>query len=129
LTPKIKFIYPIILAVTHASLENWEYMDIIREAADAKCSNNIVNSISNIDNILSNAPSFFKRQLKNLFGLGDLEHDEDFASVLEVSYYSSYLICTTSIKKISGRVRSVHGKPNVGILKLAVLLLTTSAKR
>jgi hypothetical protein len=28
-----------------------------------------------------------------LFGLGDLEHDEDFASVLEVSCYSSYAIC------------------------------------
>jgi hypothetical protein len=66
-------------------LEDWEYMDIIREAADPKCSNHLVNSISNIDNIISSYPSFLKRQLKNLFGLGDLEHDEDFASVLEVS--------------------------------------------
>ena len=81
-----------ILGVTHASLQNWEYMEIIREAADPKCSDHLVNSISTIDNILSNSPSFLKRQLKNLFGLGDLEHDEDFASVLEVSYLS-YTIC------------------------------------
>ena len=71
--------------MTHASLQNWEYMDIIREAADPKCSNHLVNSISTIDDILlGNSPSFVKRQLKNLFGLGELEHDEDFASVLEV---------------------------------------------
>ncbi|KAF8810219.1 peptidase S28 [Phlegmacium glaucopus] len=86
----MKILYPDIVwgaiassAVTHASLENWQYMDIIREAADSKCSDHIVNSISTIDSILSSAPSFFKRQLKNLFGLADLEHDEDFASVLE----------------------------------------------
>jgi hypothetical protein len=77
----------IILGVTHASLQNWQYMDIIRNAADPKCSNHLVNSISTIDDILCNSPSLVKRQLKNLFGLADLEHDEDFASVLEVSYY------------------------------------------
>ena len=65
-------------------------MEIIREAADPKCSNHLVNSISTIDDVLSGSPSFLKRQLKNLFGLGDLEHDEDFASILEVSCYLSF---------------------------------------
>ena len=67
-------------------------MEIIREAADPKCSSHLVNCISTIDDILVNYPSFAKRQLKNLFGLEKLEHDEDFASVLEVSYYLSYII-------------------------------------
>jgi hypothetical protein len=102
-------------------------MDIIREAADSTCSDHLVNSISSIDNILINAPSFFKRQLKNLFGLADLEHDEDFASVLEVSYYPSYAVCMV-YKNLSHRVRCQHGKPNAGILNLAVLLLTSSVK-
>ena len=62
-------------------------MEIIREAADPKCSNHLVNSIKTIDDILCNSPSFIKRQLKNLFGLKGLEHDEDFASVLKVSCY------------------------------------------
>jgi hypothetical protein len=75
-------------------------MDIIREAADPKCSDHIVNSISSIDNILTSAPSFFKRQLKSLFGLADLEHDEDFASILDVSCYSFYVVCATSVKNI-----------------------------
>lgn len=116
------------IAVTHASLQNWEYMEIIREAADSKCSDHLVNSISSIDDILKSAPSFFKRQLKNLFGLGDLEHDEDFASILEVSCYSSCAICMV-YKNISGRFHLEHGKANAGILNLAVLLSMTSVKR
>ena len=87
--PDLKFI-----AVTHAALENWEYMDVIRKAADPKCSKHIVNSIKTIDYILSNSAEFIKRRLKALFGLAKLEHDADFASVLEVrdlcnSFYSS----------------------------------------
>lgn len=84
--------------MTHASLQNWGYMEIIREAADPKCSNHLVNSIKTIDDILCNSPSFIKRQLKNLFGLKDLEHDEDFASVLKVSCYLTPF--TWHLKKI-----------------------------
>ena len=57
-------------------------MTIIRDAADPKCSSHIVNAISSIDSILQSG--YFKRQLKALFGLADLEHDDDFVSVLEV---------------------------------------------
>ena len=70
--------------MTHASLNYWEFFDIIRKAADPKCSDDILNSISTIDDILSDSPSF-KRQLKNLFGLEDLEHDVDFAALLQVA--------------------------------------------
>ncbi|KAF8885674.1 serine carboxypeptidase S28-domain-containing protein [Gymnopilus junonius] len=86
----MKILYPDIVwgaiassGVTHAALENWQYMDIIREAADPTCAEHLVNSINRIDSILTGDRPFFKRQLKNLFGLGDLEHDEDFVSLLE----------------------------------------------
>lgn len=79
-----KYIY-FILGVTHATLDNWKYFDVIRKVADPICSENIVNSVSTIDDILaSNSPST-KRELKKAFGLEDLEHDDDFASLLEVS--------------------------------------------
>jgi len=61
-------------------------MDVIRKAADPKCSEHIVNSIKTIDYILSNSAEFIKRRLKALFGLSELEHDADFASVLEVPF-------------------------------------------
>jgi hypothetical protein len=71
--------------VTHAVLTNWEYMDVIRLAADPKCSSNLVNSISMIDSVLKIGP--LRGRLKNLFGLSELESDRDFVSVLEVCLY------------------------------------------
>ena len=71
-----------ILAVTHASLENWEYMEIIRKAADLKCTGNLQLSVQIIDGLL--ASPLTRNAIKSLFGLSGLEHDEDFASVIEV---------------------------------------------
>ena len=68
-------------------------MEIIREAADPKCSNHLSGSIGTIDSILTSGPEFFKKQLKNLFGLGGLEHDDDFVSVLEVRVLNSQPRC------------------------------------
>ncbi|KAH9891563.1 peptidase S28 [Cubamyces lactineus] len=67
--------------VTHASLENWEYMEIIRRAADPTCSRNLQHSIELIDALLD--IPITRKPLKALFGLAGLEHDEDFVSLLE----------------------------------------------
>jgi hypothetical protein len=115
-------------AVTHAALENWEYMDVIRKAADPKCSNHIVNSIETIDYILSNAPEFVKRRLKALFGLAGLEHDTDFAAVLEAStlrHLHYPFIVTKNL--LPQRVPLAGGKLNVGTRNLAARCLTISA--
>lgn len=68
--------------MTHADIENWRYMDIIRRAADPECSDNLVRSVEFVDAVLS-IPAL-RGALKELFGLRDLEHDEDFASLLSV---------------------------------------------
>ena len=76
-----------LLAVTHASIENWEYEDIIRQAAEPSCSSHLEKSIQTIDKILAqDGPigKLLQRRLKGLFGVGDLEHNDDFASLLEV---------------------------------------------
>ena len=65
-------------------LTDWEYMDVIRLAADAKCSSNLVNSISTIDRVLKFR--HLRGPLKKLFGLGGLESDQDFVSVLTVGH-------------------------------------------
>lgn len=61
-------------------------MEVIRQAADPKCSAHLVNSIKSIDSILDTP---FKKSLKRLFGLAALEHDEDFVSVLQVGNFLS----------------------------------------
>lgn len=57
-------------------------MDVIRVYADPKCSSHLVNSIKAIDYILD--AHIFTPLLKALFGLENLQHDEDFVSVLVV---------------------------------------------
>ncbi|KAH9991482.1 hypothetical protein BJV77DRAFT_1007717, partial [Russula vinacea] len=66
-------------AVSHAVLTDWEYMDVIRLAADAKCSSNLVNSISTIDRLLKFR--HLRGPLRNSWPRG-LESDQDFVSVL-----------------------------------------------
>jgi len=68
--------------VTHASLSNWEYYEIIRNAADPTCSGQLQNAARTIDALLG--VPYVKQYVKTLFGLQDLEHDDDFVSVLEV---------------------------------------------
>ncbi|KAJ6508343.1 serine carboxypeptidase S28-domain-containing protein [Mycena sanguinolenta] len=84
----MKILYPDLVygaiassGVTHAAIMNWEYMEIIRKAADPVCSGHLENSIKTIDAILSNGR--LARPLKALFGLQDLRHNDDFASVIE----------------------------------------------
>ncbi|KAH8114486.1 peptidase S28 [Phellopilus nigrolimitatus] len=67
--------------VTHAAIELWEYMEVIRKAADPECSKHIETSIAAIDYVLLHTPHL-RKPLKALFGLAGLEHDDDFASLL-----------------------------------------------
>jgi hypothetical protein len=67
-------------AVTHATINNWEYMDIIRTGAPEKCSQLIQASMAHIDSLILNPMS--KTPLKTLFGLQGIEHDDDFVSVV-----------------------------------------------
>ena len=68
-------------------------MDVIRTAADPKCSAHLVDFVSTIDSVLMNAPEIFKKGFKSLFGLQDLEHDDDFVSVLMVCFCFHSCVC------------------------------------
>lgn len=61
-------------------------MDIIRRAAEPECSSNIQSAIETIDTVLS--IPHLRIVLKRLFGLEELVHDDDFASLLEVRRYN-----------------------------------------
>lgn len=67
--------------VTHAALSNWEYYEIIRNAADPTCARQLEHATLAVDALLS--VPYVKRYIKSLFGLEDLAHDDDFISVLE----------------------------------------------
>ncbi|KAJ7275626.1 serine carboxypeptidase S28-domain-containing protein [Mycena rebaudengoi] len=56
------------------------YYEIIRRAAPSSCSAQMEDAIRNIDGILSGGSH--SRSLKMLFGLADLQHDDDFVSLI-----------------------------------------------
>lgn len=63
-------------------------MEIIRQAGDPTCIAHLENSIKTIDSIFTNGDGPVHRHLKavvkKLFGVEELQHDEDFASLIEV---------------------------------------------
>ncbi|KZV92275.1 hypothetical protein EXIGLDRAFT_769142 [Exidia glandulosa HHB12029] len=67
-------------AVTHATVVYWEYLEVIRLNAPQDCVARIQSTIELVDRILD--VPFLRKPLKGLFGLADLEHDDDFVSVL-----------------------------------------------
>lgn len=69
-------------ALTHATLENWQFNDVIRRAADSRCAEYLEKATDVIDDILYTGHN--KRRFKDLFGLADLKHDDDFASLIIV---------------------------------------------
>jgi hypothetical protein len=80
--PRVPLDAKFMTGVTHADIANWQYMEVIRKAAEPKCSSYLENSISTIDSTLAIGP--LGRPLKGLFGLAGLKHDEDFVSLLQV---------------------------------------------
>ena len=80
-------------------------MDIIRRAADPQCSANLVDAVAFIDRVLSAPP--LRSALKALFGLRDLEHDDDFVSLLSVGL-SSMPLCVYEREGADDAVRWVE---------------------
>lgn len=125
------FLYPIsgsdpptIAAVTHAMIENWQYMEVIREAADPKCSARLEGAIKTIDSLL--AKNLTARIIKSQFGVSDLEHNEDFAALLEVCLIPRQLM---PVSLNMSRSRSAPGKRRCGIRKWEARSLTNFANR
>lgn len=72
------------VGVTHAFVEYWEYMDTIRLAADPTCSAKLQQAVLAIDAILTSGKPYLIHALKGLFGVAELKHGEDFASLITV---------------------------------------------
>lgn len=69
--------------VTYATVEDWQYYDIIRQFGPADCIHQIETTVKEVDNLLSKPETV--QPIKELFGLGNLTHVQDFASLLTVS--------------------------------------------
>lgn len=61
----------------------WQYFYPVQQGMPKNCSSDITLVIDHIDNILMHGNNSEKASLKAKFGLADLEHDDDFAAMLE----------------------------------------------
>ena len=103
-------------------------MDLIRQAADPKCSDHLVKSIDTIDKILEYGKPWVKKQLKGLFGLAGLEADDDFVSVLEVRAGTIRMSECSSLALSLSRHPLAPGNPNAGIRSSGATLSTSFAR-
>ena len=87
--------------VIHATIELPEYMEVIRNAAPVDCSKGIESSIAVIDHILLHN-TLLRKPLKALFGLADLEHEDDFVSLIAVS--ETHRLCKGIVDSPNSRV-------------------------
>lgn len=95
------------------------------------CSSDVIKVIEHVDSILLSNNTAAKQALKNKFGLGALEHDDDFASVLEngpwlwqsdsfyTGYSDFYLWCDTveNVGALYPNSTTVPGAQGVGLEK------------
>lgn len=97
----------------------------------ANCSKDVSKVIDYVDGILLGNDTDAKQALKDKFGLGDLEHDDDFASVLEngpwewqsnqfFTGYSEFFVFCDSVENVGPlfpNATSVPGAEGVGVEK------------
>jgi hypothetical protein len=60
----------------------WGYFEPIRQWMPKNCSADVEAVIANVDRVLSFGTASEKSNLKNLFGMGDVDHDDDAAGAL-----------------------------------------------
>ncbi|KAI0757595.1 peptidase S28 [Daedaleopsis nitida] len=66
--------------VTHATVVDWRYFDIIRQHAPADCMEQVVKAIDEVDRLLERNAT--RDAIKAVFGLNGISYDPDFASLL-----------------------------------------------
>ncbi|KAK6535704.1 hypothetical protein TWF694_002154 [Orbilia ellipsospora] len=65
------------------AMDYWQYFSPIQEGMPKNCSKDIGLVVDHVDNIGFNGTPQQKKALQRMFGLGDLEHYDDFASSLQ----------------------------------------------
>lgn len=97
----------------------------------ANCSSDVSKVIEYVDGVLLGGDDAAKQALKDKFGLGGLEHDDDFASVLEngpwewqsnqfyTGYSGFYVFCDSveNVGPLYPNATSVPGAEGVGLEK------------
>ncbi|KAL7794264.1 peptidase S28 [Trichoderma ceciliae] len=88
LAPGTFWAYQCSSPVVEAVDELWRYFEQVKLAMPKNCTADYAQIIQHIDQVLLGSNDKAKGELKNLFGLGNLEHNEDFAAALNNGLYT-----------------------------------------
>jgi hypothetical protein len=69
--------------VTEALINDWEYFEVVRKAANSECMSRLEAAVLQIDSIIADGKH--TKALKTLFGLQNITHDVDFVSTIAAS--------------------------------------------
>jgi hypothetical protein len=81
----VNILIDILIGVTEALINDWEYFEVIRRAANSECISRLEAAVLQIDSII--AEGKHTQALKTLFGLQNITHDVDFVSAISVSIF------------------------------------------
>ncbi|KAH8927475.1 hypothetical protein BT69DRAFT_1237902 [Atractiella rhizophila] len=70
-------------AVTHATVNYWEYLEPIRLSGPPKCIEMLLNHVKVVDTVLGWGQEGLTTTMKRQFGLENVTSDQDFVSVLQ----------------------------------------------
>ncbi|KAH9855843.1 peptidase S28 [Lenzites betulinus] len=68
--------------VVHATIDDWRYMDIIRQSAPAACMAQVEKVVDEVDSFLASPNPATRHAIKSVFGVPNITYDPDFASLL-----------------------------------------------
>ena len=114
--------------VTHATVVDWRYFDIIRQYAPQDCMAQVVKAIDEVDRLLERSNKT-RNAVKALFGLSGLSYDPDFASLLSVRPAAVCLVWTRCSRQPHDRAPWEDGRARTGTPLSAALGSPGSALR
>ncbi|RFU74516.1 peptidase s28 [Trichoderma arundinaceum] len=88
LAPGTFWAYQCSSPVVEAIGELWKYFEQVKLAMPKNCTSDYAQIIQHVDQVLLGRNQKAKDELKSLFGLGDVEHDDDFAAALNNGLYT-----------------------------------------
>ncbi|KAJ5570136.1 uncharacterized protein N7459_009566 [Penicillium hispanicum] len=115
-------------APVEALYDYWQYFSPVQEGMPKNCSTDLSRVVNYIDSLNNNGTEKQIQKLKDLFGLGDIEHFDDFASALEngpwlwqsntfYTGYSEFFEFCDYIENVENGKGTVPGAEGVGLQK------------
>ncbi|KAJ5107885.1 Peptidase S28 [Penicillium angulare] len=115
-------------APVEAIYDYWQYFKPVQEGMAKNCSQDVSRVVDYVDRVASAGTKEQQQKLKELFGLGDLEHFDDFAAALEngpwlwqsnafYTGYSEYYQFCDYVEGVQAGASVIPGPEGVGLKK------------